>query len=367
MYSIEYKLLSLTLVSAWPIWVAGLISFLLLVTVLQGPWVRRLPIAGVMTVAVLGVYAALARPGFEGWAYSSRPDTLAGQELHPVFTQHKTRSEHDPRDFVPGAYLSDYLSQNWDGSDLVLLAIISGYERAAAARQITADQYAQWAQVALGAQGSDLIKSSANPEKLVDEALVLDPSNVRARFLEAVLSPNEVQLPKLRDLAADISPSHRLAVLIDDQILLAVVGDEPAVAPDISALNQETLDAIATQSSGTPVLEMVARLEAQLIDEDGNFLSKTGDMVLDQERSIALFRLAKARIALSDVDAAVRALDASVDIGNKGDGVRFWLARTYWNLGDQDTAIGLLVDLLAMLDVGSPEWRALKTQLANLD
>ena len=367
MYSADYKLLSLTLLSAWPIWTGFLAAVLALMWAQGGRLLGRLPLAIGLPLVALVLYALVGRPGFEGWAFDQRADLKQETPLESVLQQHRVRNLNDPRDYVPAAVLGDYLMLSWDGSAEQLLAAHASYLDAERKGRLSADQYARWAQLVRTAADVVQLPSPRSYAALIDKALSIEPNNVSARFLIAIDQPAARALTLLRQLDREISPTDPLSDAIDEQILWLVVGEQPLIAPNVTL---ETVSQMAEASSDSvdgpaPFIQMVRRLESRVLDDSGSFpdFEEVADR---QATALEAYRLARARSVLGDAVGAVSALEFSAVLVEDQDPLRFWVAMEAWKAGNLDWSLVQLGAFRLSLTEGSPEWRAVGALLDGL-
>ena len=360
MYSADYKLMSLTLFNAWPIWVALVVAMLVLMVAQKGSLLRRLPLAlGLPLVATI-TYALVGRPGYEGWPISQRADLKQETPLQSVLQQHRIRVLNDPRDHVPAGVLGDYLMLSWDGSAELLLAAHASYLDAERKGRLSADQYARWAQLVLVAADVVQLPSPQSHIALIERALSLDPENVLAQFLAAREEPVATALGLLRQLDQQISPTDPLSATIDEQILLLVVGEQPSIAPEVelTTVAQSAGTLVDSPDDVPPFVQMVQRLERRVLGDDGSF-----PLVVEvaDRKGMALksYRLGRAKLVLGDLEGAVAALEFSAELIHADDTLRFWVAKDAWDAGHVDWALSQFTTFRLTLSEGSPEWRAL--------
>ena len=367
MYSVDYKLLSLTLLSAWPIWAGFLAAMLALMWAQSGSLMRRLPLAIGLPLVVTILYALVGRPGFEGWPVDRRTDLTQETPLQRVLQQHRVRTLNDPRDYVTAAALGDYLVLAWDGSAELLLAAHASYLDAERKGRLSADQYARWAQLVLTAADVVQLPSPRSHAALIDSALSLEPNNPSARFLAAIDQPAASALASLRELDREISPTDPLSDAIDEQILSLVVGEQPSIAPKV-ALETVSQMAESPTDSGDgqpPFVQMVGRLESRVLDDVGLF-PDTAEVADREEKALDAYRLARVRLVLGDAAGAVAALEFSAALMLEQEPLRFWIAMEAWNAGHVDWSLEQLGIYRLSLTEGSPEWRALGALVNSL-
>ena len=367
MYSVDYKLLSLTLLSAWPIWAGFLMAMLALVWAQSGSLIRRLPLAIGLPLVVTILYALVGRPGFEGWPVDQRTDLTQETPLQRVLQQHRVRTLNDPRDYVPAAALGDSLMLAWDGSAELLLAAHASYLDAERKGRLSADQYARWGRLVLTAADVVQLPSPRSHAALIDKALSLEPNNASARFLAAIDQPATSALASLRELDREISPTDPLSNAIDEQILSLVVGEQPSIAPKVTleAVSQMAGSATDSGDGQPPFVQMVGRLESRVLDDDGSF-PDAAEVADRKEKALDAYRLARARLVLGDAAGAVAALKFSAALVQEQDPLRFWVAMEAWNSGHVDWSLDQLSIFRLSLSEGSPEWRAVGALMSSL-
>ena len=366
MYSLEYKLHALTLLTTWPIWAAFVMAAVSLTWVQRGAILRRLPLALGLPIVVVLIYAMVGRPGFEGWSIHIRTDLKENSPLLSVLEQHRIRTTNDPRDHVPAASLGDYLAASGDGSAELPVAAHVSYLDAERKGPLTADQYARWAQLTMTAEDVVNLPEPVSKAALLDRALALDPQHIQSRFLVLMGMSGQAALDSLRQLDAEISPVDSLSATIDEQILLLIVGEQPAIAPTL-ALSSTQMSKLSDSSDDDepPFLKMVQRLEGRVFDRTGDFLAVTEGMGVS-ELALASYRLGRARLVLGDVAGAIDVLRHAASLLDQDDPLHFWIGMTAWNAGDVEWSLAQFEGFRRSLPEGSPEWRAMAMLIQSL-